>query len=110
MMLSPLPTFLAFPPQALYSPAPASKPLAGPLASHPTFAPERLGPPTVGGRGRRLTGRTCSISARRHPVHGRRWLARWRHNKPTAWAEGRPDPGPGTMSVSDMAARVGKKG
>src|SRR5262249_11819547 len=39
----------------------------------------------------------------------RRWPATPRHNKPTAWAGGRPDAGPGTLSVSDMAASAGKK-
>jgi hypothetical protein len=39
----------------------------------------------------------------------RRWGATGRHNKPMAWAEGRPDAGPRTLSVSDMAASAGKK-
>jgi hypothetical protein len=36
---------------------------------------------------------TLCFSAPARPVHGRRWLAKWRHNKPTAWTEGRPDAG-----------------
>ena len=115
--------------QKLCFPAPASDPWRG-LEVPPYPRRERLGPPTVGPETNGLTGRpesasevamasagasrlgaaiTSSISARRHPVHGRRWLARWCHNKPTAWAEGRPDAGPGTVSVSDMAVSAGKK-
>jgi hypothetical protein len=105
MKLSTFPTFLAFLTQALCFPAPASNPWQG--LDIPPYLRERLRPPTVGREANDLTGRTCSISAR-HPPHGRRWLARWCHNEPTAWAEGRPDAGPGTVSVSDMAASAGK--
>jgi hypothetical protein len=129
MTQSTFPTFLPFLTQGLCFSTPASDPWRGlEIPSYPRR--ERLGPPTVGPEGEDLTGRpesasevtttpvgasrlgaavTSSISARRHPVHGRRWLARWRHNKPTAWAEGRPDAGPGTISVSDLAVSAGKK-
>jgi hypothetical protein len=129
MTLSTFPTFPTFLTQTLCFSAPGSDPWQGlEIPSYPRR--EHLGPPTVGPEASDLTGRpesatevamastgasrlgaamTCSISARRHPVHGRRWLARWRHNKSTAWAEGRPDAGPGTISVSDMAASAGKK-
>ncbi len=110
MTLSIFPTFLTFLTQALCFPVPASDPWRG-LEVPPYLRRERLGPPTVGLFPSDLTGRpesasevamasrlgaaiTSSISARRHPVHGRRWLVRWRHNKPTAWAEGRPDAEP----------------
>jgi hypothetical protein len=110
MTLSAFLTFLTFLTQALCFPVPASDPWRG-LEVPPYLRRKRHGPPTVGPEGDALTGRpestsgvamapagaprlgaamTCSISARRHPVHGRRWLAMWRHNKPTAWAEGRP--------------------
>ena len=105
MTLSTFPTFLTFLTQTMCFSAPASDPWQGlEIPSYPRR--ERLGPPTVWPE---ANGRTCSISVRRHAVHGRRWLARWRHNKPTAWAEGRPDAGPGTISVSDLAANAGKK-
>jgi hypothetical protein len=121
MTLRTFPTFLTFLAQKLPFSAPASDPRQGPeIPPYPRR--ERLGPQTVGPEANDLTGRpestsgvamapagasrlgapmTCSISARRHPVHGRRWLAMWRHNKPTAWAEGRPDAG-------DMAVSAGK--
>lgn len=92
MNLSTFLAFLAFLTQTLCFPAPASNHWQG-LDISPY-----LRRPTVGPEANNLPGRTRSISARRHRVTGRRWFARWHHNKSTAWAEGRPDAGPGTIS------------
>jgi hypothetical protein len=107
MELSTFPTFLAFPTQALCSAAPANNPWRG-LDIPSYLRREPLGLPTVEAEANDVTGRTCSISALRHKVHGRPWLARWGHNKPVAWAEGRSK-ATGTISVSDMMASAGKK-
>jgi hypothetical protein len=120
MTPSTFPTFLAFP---THKPAPTSERRQG-LEIAPGLPRERLGPRPAGddlkpeppsegtrapvGASRLGAAMSCSISVRRYPVHGRRWLARWRHNKPTAWAGGRPDAGPGTISASNMAVSAGK--
>jgi hypothetical protein len=47
----------------------------------------------------------CTAASGTRPALARRV----RHNKPTDWVEGRPDAGPGTISVSDMVVRAGNK-
>jgi hypothetical protein len=114
MTLSTFPAFLTFLTQALCFPVPASDPWQG-LEIPPHLRRDCLAPLTVllgrpepasevamapDGASRLGAAMTCLISARRHPVHGRRWLGLGRRGTRCR---------PRTISVSDMAVSAGKK-